>query len=576
MCGIVGYTGKRPARKVLVDGLRALEYRGYDSAGVAFGGERIAVYKCGGRVDTLADILPRTTAHTGIGHTRWATHGAPCAENAHPHLSFDKRIALVHNGVIENHEELRRELCARGIPLASQTDSELVAHLLALETGDIPERIFKVAKRTEGALTLLVLRAGEDKVYCYRRGAALLVAEGEGECFAASDMAALSPYARQVRVLRDGECAVLSPSGAMYLTESGICGEGKMLIPPPAPARTSKCHMADEIAQIPDALSCTLDSYMHSFPARERTVEKLRTCRNVLLVGCGTAWHACLYGQEVIEKLAGKPCRALSAGEVDSPRFTDGDTFAVFVTQSGETADTLRAMEECRKLGAYTLAVTNTEGSTAALAADACFLLRAGAEIAVAATKSYCCQLFALWLLAKDAEGISDGKEEAEELLAKCRAVMKAELPAECARAQKLFFIGKGQDGVTAKEGALKFKEVTCRPADAYSAGELKHGAIALADGDSAAVVVATVPCDARRIRATVSELRSRGTKVYALSTVGDVGADFTLPLPVQDECALAPVLAVIPLQRLALTAALGLGLDPDKPRNLAKSVTVI
>lgn len=577
MCGIVGYTGFRRAKKVLLDGLQALEYRGYDSAGVALADGKLKIYKCGGRVATLSSIIPRSKAHTGIGHTRWATHGAPCAENAHPHLSFDGKIAIVHNGVIENHDELRAELTDRGIPLASQTDSELIAHMLALEEGDMRERLFKVAARTEGAMTVLAVCENDSRIYAYRRGAALVVAEGNGESFASSDMLALAPYVGRVTVLKDGECAVLSPDGISVFTADGGRDDHPESLPLSVRiVKKSECHMRDEIEEIPDALLATLRSFECGFRDREKVLSCLVNSKNILLTGCGTAYHACLYGCEVLERLAGIPCRALPAGEVEDPTFTDGNTFCIFVTQSGETADTLRAMEVCRKKGAYTFAVTNVEGSTAALQADGCFLLRAGAEVAVAATKSYCCQLLALWLLAKAAEGSGGERESAEDLAAKCRDALSLPVFTECCRASKLFFIGKGTDSITAREGALKFKEITWRSADAYTAGELKHGAIALADTSSAAVAVLTDAADAPRMRAAVSELRSRGTRVYALSAAGDIGANVTVALPRTEECLLMPALAVIPLQKLALESALLLGRDPDKPRNLAKSVTVI
>ena len=249
MCGIIGYTGRRRAAKVLLSGLAALEYRGYDSAGVALVGKKLTVCKCGGRVSALAEMLPSSKAHTGIGHTRWATHGAPCAENAHPHLSFDGRIALVHNGVIENQEELRRELVKAGVPLASQTDSELLAHMLAAESGDMCDRLLRVAERAHGAMTVLAVVEGEDRIYCYRRGAALVIAEGNCECFAASDMTALAPYAKHVTVLRDGECAVLSPNGAELRTPCGKADRAREI--DVRPVRASDCHMRDEIAEIP-------------------------------------------------------------------------------------------------------------------------------------------------------------------------------------------------------------------------------------------------------------------------------------------------------------------------------------
>lgn len=577
MCGIVGYTGFRRAKKVLLDGLAALEYRGYDSAGIALADGKIKIYKCGGRVSTLASMVPRSSARTGIGHTRWATHGAPCAENAHPHISFDGKIAIVHNGVIENHVALRAELTERGIPLASQTDSELIAHMLALEEGEMQDRLFRVAERARGAMTVLAVCENDNRIYCYRRGAALVVAEGKGESFASSDMLALAPYVGRVTVLRDGECAVLSPDGVSVYTAGGMRADSPESRPLSVRVvKKSECHMRDEIEEIPDALVSALRSYQCGFPEKEAVVSRLKHARNILLTGCGTAYHACLYGCRVFERLAGIPCRAVPAGEVEDPPFTDGGTVCIFVTQSGETADTLRAMEECKSKGAYTLAVTNVESSTAALQADACFLTRAGSEVAVAATKSYCCQLLALWLLAKSVEGSGGEEESTYDLVAKCREALTLPVFTECCRPSKLFFIGKGADSVTAMEGALKFKEITWRPADAYTAGELKHGAIALADTDSAAIAVLTDASDAARLRAAVSELRSRGTKVYALSSAGDIGADMTVALPQTEECMLMPALAVIPLQKLALESALLLGRDPDKPRNLAKSVTVI
>ena len=255
MCWIVGYTGFRRAKKVLLDGLQALEYRGYDSAGVALADGKLKIYKCGGRVATLSSIIPRSKAHTGIGHTRWATHGAPCAENAHPHLSFDGKIAIVHNGVIENHDELRAELTDRGIPLASQTDSELIAHMLALEEGDMRERLFKVAARTEGAMTVLAVCENDSRIYAYRRGAALVVAEGNGESFASSDMLALAPYVGRVTVLKDGECAVLSPDGISVFTADGGRDDHPESLPLSVRiVKKSECHMRDEIEEIPDAL----------------------------------------------------------------------------------------------------------------------------------------------------------------------------------------------------------------------------------------------------------------------------------------------------------------------------------
>lgn len=577
MCGIVGYTGSGRARDIVLDGLKALEYRGYDSAGIALVGKTLQVRKCGGRVEALAAITPPSDCTTAIGHTRWATHGAPTARNAHPHLSFDGKIAVVHNGVVENHELLREELIARGIPIVSETDSELIAHLLALESGTMTERISKVARRTEGALTFLAVREGDDRIYCHRRGAALIVAHSDIGSFASSDMLALAPYAERVTVLQDGESAVLSPDGILLCAADGKTpSAGKSCAVTATAPRNCDCHMREEIAEIPDSLYSTYSRFLSFARERKDVLTRMRLARRILLTGCGTAYHACLYGKEIFEEYLGIPCTVLPASEAENPRFTDSDTFSVFVTQSGETADTLKALAACKELGAFTLAITNVAGSSATFAADAHFLLNAGAEIAVAATKSYCCQLLALWLLAKAAADERVSAECIDDLCKKAAGLVKSTDFPKCRTADKLFFIGKGTDYITATEGALKFKEITYKCAEAHTAGELKHGTIALADENSAAVVCMTVPQDAKRIKATVSELKSRGTAVYAVSSVGDAGGDATLAIPVPDECALLPVLAVIPMQMLALECAIALGLDPDKPRNLAKSVTVI
>lgn len=577
MCGIVGYTGFRRARDVVLEGLKALEYRGYDSAGIALDGERIDVFKCGGRVNALAGITPLSDCRTAIGHTRWATHGAPTARNAHPHLSFDGRIAVVHNGVVENHETLRTRLLAAGVPLASETDSELIAHLLALEEGEMTERIRKVAEYAEGALTFLAVRQADPRIYCHRRGAALIVAHADGESFASSDMLALAPYVERVTVLQDGEIAVLSPASMTVLAADGnLSGGGRNCALTASLPRDCSCHMRAEIEEIPRALKATFNRFAGGFPEKDNLINRLRAASNVILTGCGTAYHACMYGKEIFEEYLGIPCSAVPASEIDEPRFADDATVAVCITQSGETADTLQALAACKACGAYVLAITNVAGSSVTFAADCTLLLDAGAEMAVAATKSYCCQLFALFLLAKAATRETFTSEDADALCRKAATLTDAPDFPDCEKACKLFFIGKGKDMITATEGALKFKEITYKSAEAHLAGELKHGTIALADDTCTAIVCATDARDVKRLKATVSELKSRGATVYGVSSVGNLGCDKTLSLPFEDDCFLLPLLAVIPLQALALTCSEKLGLDPDKPRNLAKSVTVI
>lgn len=556
-----------------MDGLRTLEYRGYDSAGVALGGQKLRVFKTAGRVHRLEAMLPEGVFHSGIGHTRWATHGKPNAINAHPHLSFDGKIAVVHNGVLENCEELKRELEARGVVCASETDSEIIAHMLALAgEEDMTVAVRKVGDMLKGAATFLAMREGDEKVYAFRRGASMLVASGEGESFAASDGLALARYVRKAIVLEDGEYARIAPDGC------AVFKDGKRAVKQPivlkrTPPRDCACHMRAEIDEIPDALARSFESVRTELHGE--IVKEIAAADRIVLSGCGTALHACRFGKILAQKLAKKPAEAIAASELEP--FECKNTAAIFITQSGETADTLLAVKACKDAGAFTIAITNAEGSSISFVADRTLCLDAGAEVAVAATKSYCCQLLALYMLFRGVMGDPMREEELFRLTAAAeKCVAMEELYEDKMSNCKMFFVGRGQDLITAKEGALKLKEITYRQAEAYAAGELKHGPIALIDPQCAVVVVATSRECLPRIRATVCELRSRGAYTIGVSSVGDVGADRAIALPALEDELLAPLIAVIPLQCLALSASLRLGLNPDKPRNLAKSVTVI
>ena len=334
------------------------------------------------------------------------------------------------------------------------------------------------------------------------------------------------------------------------------------------------CHMRSEIDEIPDAMSRTYREITHSLDIK--SVQKIKSARKIYFCGCGTAYHAGLYGKYAFEKLLGIPCETVVASEFDSEKFIDENSVCIFITQSGETADTLIALSECKKAGATTIAITNVNGSSICFEADKTFLLDAGAEVAVAATKSYNCQLLALYLIAKKCAEKDFSQEDMAKLIQAIRDCQMPVLYEEKIKKANLFFVGKGVDNVTAREGALKFKEITYKMTDAYQAGELKHGAIALIDDKSVVITIITDSSDKHRIEATISELRSRGAYVIALSSVGDVGANKTTYLPFVKDELLYPILSVLPLQNLALTASLCLNLNPDKPRNLAKSVTVI
>lgn len=579
MCGIVGYTGFRNAKNIVLDGLSALEYRGYDSAGLALGGDTLSLFKCSGRVFELEKLIPEGTgAEIGIGHTRWATHGMPVAKNAHPHLSFDKKIAIVHNGIVENSAELKAELNKRGIAPVSDTDSELIAHILALEfqkSGDMLTAVFNASERLSGAASFLAVRAGDNKIYCRRFGASLTVGLGENENFVASDSLALANYTRSAIVLEDGETAVLEP-GAVRIFKDGIeiTKKKEILNINRERPKSSSCHMREEIDEIPRALDKTYESFLKALP--DAALNKIKSKSRIYLTGCGTAYHACLYGKEIIERTANIPCEVYIASEFSKARFINSDCLVVFISQSGETADTLIALESSKQRGALTLAITNVNGSSLSFGAHYTLLLDAGAEVAVAATKSYNSQLLMLYLLANRLAAKTVPYDVVKRLGDAVEDVERADMYDASFKCANLFFVGKGTDEITAREGALKFKEITYRMTDAYPAGELKHGTIALIDPSSVIVIIATEQAEKHRMQAAVSELKSRGAATVALSAVGDIGADKTLTLPPLDDALLYPILSVVPLQKLALETSLSLNLDPDKPRNLAKSVTVI
>ena len=572
MCGIVGYTGNRNAVDVVFDGLKTLEYRGYDSAGIAIQNGKIEVFKTIGRVAQLLPLLPNCLSHTAIGHTRWATHGKPLAKNAHPHLSFDGKIAVVHNGIIENYKELKSQLLAKGIAFSSDTDSEVVAHLLALEDGDFVGAVEKVAQKLKGAATFLAIRENDDNVYCSKRGTSLTLGIGNGENFVASDTLALSPYTTQTIPLEDGDVACVGKD-KISIFNGGHPVERQIYNVSRTRPTDSECFMRSEIDEIPLAVSRTIDEFFAT--QNPETEEKIKCTTKLCFVGCGTAYHAALYGKHVFSRLLQKTCEAVESSEFDDT-LVDKDTVVIFISQSGETADTVLAAKKCNERGGTSVAICNVHASLITFIAHATYFTNAGAEVAVAATKSYVCQLAVLYLLAKrcaDSPLASDFKPALQTALED--AVGKTLFLPYCID-KNLFFIGKGQDVVTAKEAALKVKEITCRMTDAYPAGELKHGPIALIDEESIAVIIATTEQSRTRIEATTSELRSRGATVYAISSIGDIDADKTIILPLLQDDLLAPIVSIVPLQNLALELSLALNLNPDKPRNLAKSVTVI
>ena len=606
MCGIVGYCGTRAATPLLLAGLSRLEYRGYDSAGVALADETgLSVYKEAGRLSLLTARLRGGEGFSqtvGIGHTRWATHGKPTTANAHPHLSADGRFAVVHNGIIENEAELRRELLDAGVTLRSETDTELIAQLLQREyQGNVWDALRRVTARLTGSFALGVLYAGEpETVYAARRQSPLVLGVGDGELFLASDMPAILPYTAQFVPLEDGETARLSPDGYAI---RGADGEPITRAVQEADwdaesaERGEYAHfMLKEIEEQPEALAATLLPHLTADGAvgdevLPLTAETAQALRRVVLVGCGSAYHAGVVGRQVIERLAQLPAEAEIASEFRYRQpMLDRHTLVIFISQSGETADTLAALRESKRKGARTLSVVNVAGSTLAAESDAVLPTRAGPEIAVATTKAYTAQLAALYLVAIRLGALRGTMEDGEErrLTAELRTLPHhvrellgtAERMHALARRQQAlsdaYFIGRGTDYAAALEASLKLKEISYIHSEAYAAGELKHGTISLIEEGT---FVAALACDATllpKTLANVREVRARGAWVLLVTTDPDTAdaADEVLVIP-QVEPLFQASLSIVPLQLFGYYVALERGCDIDRPRNLAKSVTV-
>ena len=606
MCGIVGYCGICPAAPLLLDGLSRLEYRGYDSAGVALANETgITVYKEAGRLSLLTARLNggEGLAQTvGIGHTRWATHGKPTTVNAHPHLSADGTFAVVHNGIIENEAVLRRELIEAGVTLRSDTDTELIAQLLQRAfNGDVWDALRRVTARLEGSFALGVLYAGEPQaVYAARRQSPLVLGIADDGVFLASDMPAILPYTTRFVPLADGDTARLSPQGYTVCDKNGETVERTVQQADwdsQSAERGEYAHfMLKEIEEQPEALAATLFPHLTAdgtvgdevLPLSE---EEAVTLRRVLIVGCGSAYHAGMVGRQVIEQLAQIPTEAELASEFRYRQpVLDRNTLVIFISQSGETADTLAALREAKLRGARTMSIVNVAGSTLETESDAVLPTRAGPEIAVATTKAYATQLAALYLVAIRLASLRGtiGEAEVSRLTAELRTLPQRvrELLGTAGRMRQLarkqtaltdaYFIGRGTDYAAALEASLKLKEISYIHSEAYAAGELKHGTISLIEDGTFVVALA---CDAAltgKTLANVREVRARGAWVLLVTTDPDAAdaADELLVIPQTDPLFQAS-LSIVPLQLFGYYVALERGCDIDRPRNLAKSVTV-
>ncbi|WP_284012457.1 glutamine--fructose-6-phosphate transaminase (isomerizing) [Halobaculum litoreum] len=600
MCGIVGCVGHGDdTLDVLLDGLETLEYRGYDSAGVALVGDSLIVKKREGRLERLREAIEtsdRPGGTLGIGHTRWSTHGPPTDANAHPHTDESGRVAVVHNGIIENYQPLRDKLEADGVTFTSDTDTEVVPHLIAafLQDGLDPEAAFRRAlDRIEGSYAIAAVVAGDDRIYAARNDSPLVVGVGDGRFYLGSDVPAFLEHTRDVVFLDDGDLVVVDADGWQVTDADGAPAEKEVTTVTWSAEQTGKSgydhYMLKEIHEQPTALRQGLSGRLDEL-AGTVSVEELSGIEApgaVQLVACGTSYHAALYGVELFRQ-AGIPAQAFLASEYatgPAPVLEDG--IVVGVTQSGETADTLSALREAQARGIETLAVTNGVGSTAARECDHALFIRSGPEIGVAATKTFSSQLIALNLLVETlapgdrgdtrtlVSALRDLPGDIQEVLDETAAETVVE---ENAGRDAFFFIGRGENFPVALEGALKFKEITYEHAEGFAAGELKHGPLALVTDRTPVFAVVTGNDErARKTIGNVKEVEARDAPVVAVTDgASDVEryADHVLSIP-ETHPRTAPVLANVQLQLVAYHMANQLGREIDKPRNLAKSVTV-
>ncbi len=608
MCGIVGYVGDRQAAEFLLDGLSKLEYRGYDSAGIAvYDGENIRVEKSVGRLAALRDKIKGNipVGSLGIGHTRWATHGRPSDVNSHPHTDCHGDFAIVHNGIIENYLSLKEELIAKGHVFKSETDTEVVVHLLEeVYNGDFIAAVRTVLERIEGSYALAFMsRRHPDLLVCTKQDNPLIIGLGEGENFIASDIPAIISKTRRTYILADGEVAIVRKDAVEVTNHLGAPVPKKVFeVTWNAEAAEKGGYehfMLKEIHEQPKAVRDTMsqritaDKKSITFEELAWDANYLNSFNKIYIVACGTAYHAGLVGKYYIEKLA----RVLVEVDVASEfryrdPIVDEHTLLIVVSQSGETSDTLAALKESKRRGAKTLAITNVVGSSIAREADQVVYTWAGPEIAVASTKAYTTQLVLFFMLALYMAEIK------KSIAAECTAQLVAqlhEIPAQVSEIlsdvdpiktfakqygfnEDVFYIGRGLDYAVSLEGALKLKEISYIHAEAYAAGELKHGTLALIVEGVPVIALATQRNVYEKTLSNIKEVKARDAVVIGIAAEGDTElekyVDHVMHVPATDEF-IMPILSVIPLQLLAYYAAITRGCDVDKPRNLAKSVTV-
>ncbi len=607
MCGIMGYIGAKEASQILIDGLEKLEYRGYDSAGVAILNEgQIQVRKFKGRLSVLKENIEQhpVEGNIGIGHTRWATHGEPSDINSHPHKSSDNKISVVHNGIIENYIEVKEELQSLGYNFISDTDTEVISHLLDYYyNGDILDAVKKVINKIEGAYALGIVHADNpDMLIAVKKDSPLIVGIGEGENFIASDIPAVLKHTRKVYILESGEMAIVKKDSISLMKTDGTPVTKEVFNVTwdiEAAEKGGYEHfMLKEIYEQPKAIKDTLSPRINSngeikLDSLNISDDYVKNTKRIYIIACGTAYHAGLIGKDMLERYARIPTIVDVASEFRyGEPFIDSDTLVIVVSQSGETADTLAALRLAKEKGARVLAITNVVGSSIARESDDVLYTWAGPEIAVASTKAYTTQILALTLLALDIaiknksithedmdfiiKNLSHLSEKIEEILLNTENIKS--IAERIHSSQSIFYIGRGIDYDVAREGSLKLKEISYIHSESIAAGELKHGTLALIEEGTPVIALVTQDRLYDKMLSNIKEVKARGAYVIAVAKKEnseiEKSADKVIYIPdVIDE--ITPALSIVPLQLLSYYVAYKRGCDIDKPKNLAKSVTV-
>lgn len=608
MCGIVGYIGNQEATPVLLDGLKRLEYRGYDSAGVTiYNGNKLTCRKAVGRLQKIEQLLQANPVPgtVGIGHTRWATHGRPSDRNAHPHFDCSRKFSVVHNGIIENYMALKDWLQEKGHIFNSETDTEVLPHLIEeFYRGDLEAAVRETVAKVEGSFALLVISSDHpEELVAARKASPLIIGLGKNENFIASDIPAILPYTRDAYVLDDGEMAVVGADRVRVYDFAGNPVAKNVFHVEWDLAAAEKNGYEDfmikEIYEQPKAIADTMagkidrETHRVVLPGVHLTPEFIANLSKIQVVACGTAYHAGLVGKYLIEKMTRIPVEVDLASEFRYREpLVQPNSLTIVVSQSGETADTLAGLREARRLGSRVLAVTNVVGSSVAREADDLILTQAGPEIAVASTKAYTTQLLSLFLFALYLGQIrgSIAPEDQAKMMAALEtlptqiekvlntATKIQEFALDFKDCEDIFFIGRGLDYAASLEGALKLKEISYIHAEAYAAGELKHGTLALIVQKVPVFALVTQPELYDKMISNIKEVKAREATVVAVAVAGDhetaKSVDYVIHIPATHPV-LAPILAIVPLQLFAYYAAKARGCDVDKPRNLAKSVTV-